>query len=156
MRWLERLIEILEEEIALIKGMRELLAKEREAVIDNDVDALLKLAKQKETLAMKHRLLEEARISCLRKAGREGYTLSQLREELAPSYKKLLDPVVSRLQDEVERLMWENKRNALLINKAMQINSELIKLFSPFYSLSYNRDGTLSSNFDSGGLQLRG
>lgn len=147
MRWIERLIQILREEIELFREMRRLLSEERRAIVEGDTNRLLEVVKLKETLAMRHRLLEEAKTSCLKKVGKEDYTLSQLMEELAPNDRELLDPIVTQLRGELENLLWDNKRNTLLIHKAMEINSELIKLFSPFFSLSYNHNGTLSTNF---------
>ncbi len=154
--WLDRLIGLLERELALVNEMRELLAQERQAIVANDTSSLLKIAKKKETLGMKQKILEEARLSCLKNAGKEGYTVSQLMEELAPRERERLQDVCSRLKTSVERLMWENKRNALLINKAMELNNELYRIFSSAYGLSYGPDGSLSADFQNGNITLRG
>ncbi len=155
MRWLERLISILDRERKLIEEMILLLERERKAIVDGDMDGLLSIAKEKETLGTKHKMLEEARALCLKNAGKEGRTVSQLMEELAPHEASRLKEAVEGLKAAVERLGWENKRNLLLINKAMELNSELLRIFSPLYSLSYRPDGTLNTDFN-GGLQIRG
>ncbi len=155
MRWLGNLIGILKDEIALFEEVIGVLQEERKAVVENDLNGIFATNKKKENLSARQKLLDEALASCLKKAGKEGYTLSQLMEELAPSERSKLEGVVSRLQDVLDRLSWENKRNMFLINKAMEINQDLIRLFSPAYSLSYKPDGSLHTDFTSR-LQIRG
>ncbi len=156
MRWLDRLIGLLEEELALLEEMRGLLAEERDAIVSSDYSRLLSIAKRKETLGVRHKLVEEARLSCLKKAGKEGYTVSQLMEELAPSDRARLEKLSERLKEAAENLIWENKRNALLLNKAIELNRDLMRIFSSCYSLSYGPNGNLCSDYSGGKLRLRG
>ncbi len=156
MRWVDRLIGILREQQSLVEQMIALLRQEREAVVSGDVSRILSVAKRKETLSTKQRLLEEAREACLKNAGKEGYTLSQLMEELAPHDRERLREAKAHLQEALDRLLWENKRNLLLINKAMELNRELLKLFTDSVGLSYDSNGVVSTDYNGGSLEFRG
>ncbi len=154
--WVKNLIEILEEEIQVFEIMLLLLEKEREAVIEGDISKLINITKEKETLAIREKLLEEARISCLTKANKRGVTLSKLIEEAHQDERVVLEDVQKRLKDVVEKLLWENKRNSFLITKAIELNQDLIRLFSPAYSLSYKPNGKLDEAGFKGNFQARG
>ncbi|NPA15222.1 MAG: flagellar protein FlgN [Deferribacteres bacterium] len=154
--WIKNLVDILEEEIGILEGMLALLERERKAIIEGNISELVTITKEKETLSIREKLLEEARISCLEKANRKGVTLSRLIEEAQEDEKPVLENVQKRLKQVVDRLLWENKRNSFLITKAIELNQDLIRLFSPIYSLSYRPNGNLDRAGLKGSFQARG
>ncbi len=154
--WVKNLVEILEEEIRIFESMLELLGRERKAIVEGDISGLVSITKEKETLAVREKLLEEARISCLEKANRKGATLSRIIEEAQEDEKPALEDVRRRLSQVVDRLLWENKRNSFLITKAIELNQDLMRLFSPIYSLSYKPNGSLDKAGLRGNFQTRG
>ena len=154
--WVKNLVDILEEEIQIFETMLLLLERERNAIIDGDLSELISITKEKETLSIREKLLEEARLSCLSKANKRGITLSKLIEDAEADEKAILEDVHKRLKDVVEKLLWENKRNSFLITKAIEFNQDLIRMFSPAYSLSYKPDGKLDDAGIKGSFQIRG
>ncbi len=145
---MEKLKRVLEGEISLLEKMLTLLAQEREAIFESDFEGLLSVASRKEAMGKTHTVMEGLRRSAVeefafaRKGERAELNARQLLELMDEEEREELEPLLERLRSLVDRVSWENRHNAFLIEKAREINDGLLKIFVPLMSPpTYNRNG---------------
>ncbi|MDA8088487.1 MAG: flagellar protein FlgN [Nitrospiraceae bacterium] len=120
---LERIREILEQQVQEYKGLLGLLQKERLSLMDLDGQAVEELSKQKDTAVLKLRLLEQERLRLLEKLssafGADG--LLSLKEIAAKtgdaSFQALRGQLICLLQSIAEL----NEFNRILIDRSLAV-----------------------------------
>jgi len=115
----ENLITILEKEFDLLSGMVELMQKEKDVITGTDVSALNEHIRNKELVAAKIALCEEARLREFKALGLSGKKLSEVAAESSPDYRDRLLSIVSRFKAVKSSIAELNKLNELLIDKSL-------------------------------------
>jgi len=151
---------VIEGEISLLERMYQLLARERVAIFENDLDELMAIALEKDEMGKAHGVLEGLRHSAV-----EQFALEHTGEQKSLSAEDVLElmsndeqaefkPLFTKLRKLAHKVSWENRHNAFLIEKAREINDGLLRIFVPLLSPpTYNRNGefwpskTTSSRF---------
>lgn len=126
---LEKLKAILEEDDVILSEMLILFAQEKDALKDFSLEAFDECKKRKETLALKAKMLDEARQGAIEKlakaAGVESkkLTISLIEEMAGESYGGALAKLAASLRDKVEKAKLLNMENERL----MKFSTESIK-----------------------------
>jgi flagellar biosynthesis/type III secretory pathway chaperone len=115
----ENLITILEKEFELLSGMVELLQKEKDVITGSDISALDNHIRNKELVAAKIAVCEEARLRELKSLGLSGKKLSDIAAESGTDYRDRLLFIVSRFKAISSSIAELNKLNGLLIDKSL-------------------------------------
>lgn len=134
---LNRLIGLVEEETDLYGALLSVLQKEKEAVVSSDLKELNEGSKQKESLILKIRILEEQRLTLLKKlADSLGHSSQYL--TLTQVYQVVDEPYSSRLRESSSNLsaLVQSIQEVNHTNKALLIHS--IELVRGSLSLLHN------------------
>ena len=131
---LERLIEILKQELQLHRKLQGLLRAEQEALVALKSDALLEAAREKDAVALQLRALEEARRLVMESlalefslpAGEQS-TLSELIQRIPDHYALRLSHLRSELREVVEHAQTENDANRFLVNRSLELVREAMQ-----------------------------
>ena len=119
------LILILSQEAAEYRKFLELLTAEEAAVLQGKTESIQEITKQKETLALELKVLEEARTTLMRRLAAllsrraESLTLSVLIELGPEEYRSPLAELRAELQHSMAKLNEVNRRNGFLLERAL-------------------------------------
>ena len=137
------ILNILEEQLRSYKLFHDLLIKERECLVKIDPAKVEEISKEKDTVIMRLRLLEEERQRLVRKFTDENNIEGEVNlKELSrvtgnDSYKMLRSQLLSVLQSIAEM----NKFNSILIDRSINY----LKMTSNFVGSFTNQDITKTS-----------
>jgi flagellar biosynthesis/type III secretory pathway chaperone len=123
MRITESIKSILTEQINNYRVLLELLQRERECLINLDVDEVENLSKEKDTIVLKLRLLEEERIRLIKKysadnAMKESVSLQELSRLTADKDFQLIRSQLISLLQGIREL---NEFNMVLIERSLSV-----------------------------------
>lgn len=131
---IEQILNILNEQINGYKLLLDLLQKERECLLDLNVEGVEDIVKEKDTILLRLRLLEAERIRLTKIFSKDDITLRGLYEITGDaSFIETRSKLISLLQS-VEEL---NKFNRLLIERSLNYISGAINLFN-FFDIGTN------------------
>ena len=134
----EAILNILKEQIRTYKILHDLLKKERAHLIKINAEKVEEISKEKDTVVMKLRLLEEERLRLMKRYAEEKHVSSDinLRElgELSGNthFPELRSQLISLLQG-IEEM---NKFNSILIERSINHIRSTANFFSLFKSES--------------------
>lgn len=137
------ILNILEEQLRSYRIFHDLLIKERECLVKIDPEMVEEISKEKDTIIMRLRLLEEERQRLVRKFTDENnidreVNLNDLGKITGnSSYQKLRSQLLSVLQSIAET----NKFNSILIDRSINY----MKMTSNFIGTFSNQDMTKTS-----------
>lgn len=137
------ILNILEEQLRSYKIFHDLLIKERECLVKIDPEMVEEISKEKDTIIMRLRLLEEERQRLVRKFADENnidgeLNLSDLEKMTGDGhYRTLRSQLLSLLQSIAEI----NKFNSILIDRSLNY----LKMTSNFLGSFSNQDITRTS-----------
>ena len=129
---LEDLITLLSQESSEYKKLLDLLAAEESAVLQGKTETVQAITKQKETLALELRVLEEARATLMGRLAAlfdepvELLTLARLAEEAPVEHAPALKALQSELSELMGRLSEANRRNGFLLERALALLTTLV------------------------------
>lgn len=119
----ERIKDMLEQQVSGYRELLDLLQKERRRLIDLDWEAIKELSKQKDTVVLKLRLLEEERVRLTEGFcfdGHDGTSLS-LRELEARTGDPAFRTLRSRLLCLLQSISELNEFNRILIDRSLSV-----------------------------------
>ena len=115
----EDLITVLEREFDLCSEMVMLLQKEKDIIADFDLEKLDSHLREKELVASKINMCEEARAQVLQKLGLQNKTLSEISVVAEAGYSQRLSFIASQFKSITESISELNTLNGLLIEKSL-------------------------------------
>ncbi|HMK56519.1 MAG TPA: flagellar protein FlgN [Dissulfurispiraceae bacterium] len=113
------LIAILEREFSLCSEMVALLQKEKDVIAGFDTEALDVHIRDKELVAAKIAICEEAREKMLLSLGMPKKTISEVAASAGPIYSERLSSIASRFKSIAHSISELNTLNSLLIEKSL-------------------------------------
>ncbi|MBI4849274.1 MAG: flagellar protein FlgN [Nitrospirae bacterium] len=128
------IVSILREQVNTYKTLLELLKKERVCLVDINPDKIEEISKEKDTVVMRLRLLEEERVRLIKKYSQDsGLTGSMNLEEMArhtgeSTFSVLRSQMLSLLQS-IEEM---NRFNSILINRSLKYIKTTASFFNSF------------------------
>lgn len=127
-------ISILKEQINAYKILLDLLKKERVCLVDFDAEKVEEISKEKDTVVMRLRLLEEERVRLIRKFAEDNsLSLNLNLEEMA---KHTGDAAFSVLRSQMLSLLQSidemNKFNSILIDRSLKYIRTTTNFFNSF------------------------
>jgi flagellar biosynthesis/type III secretory pathway chaperone len=125
----ETITKILSEQVKGYKTLVDLLQKERTCLLDLNAQGVEELSKEKDTLIMRLRLLEEERIRLVRKHFNGDVSLQKLWEQTRDDTLMEMRSKLLSLVQSIEEL---NEFNRLLIGRSLNY----IKTTADFFGLS--------------------
>ena len=134
MRSEEAIINILQEQIKSYKALLDLLKEEKECLVNINPDKVSELSKEKDTIVMRLRLLEEERVRLVNEFVRENGISGKVNlKQLATitgndDFSTLRSKLVSLLQN-VEEM---NKFNSILIDRSINYIKTTTSFFGTF------------------------
>jgi flagellar biosynthesis/type III secretory pathway chaperone len=134
MRITEFIKNILTEQINNYRVLLELLQRERECLINLDVDEVEDLSKEKDTIVLKLRLLEEERIRLIKKysadnAMKESVSLQELSRLTADKDFQLIRSQLISLLQGIREL---NEFNMVLIERSLSVVRQSVGFLESF------------------------
>ena len=126
------LIKILEQEFSLCSEMVTLLQKEKDVIAGLDLAALDSHLRDKELIAAKIGLCEEARGRLLIGIGMSEKSLSEIALEAGPDYSEKLSFIASKFKSITSSISELNALNGLLIDRSLfyiKSSSRFLKTF---------------------------
>ncbi|MEC9487922.1 MAG: flagellar protein FlgN [Halanaerobium sp.] len=125
-RLLERLLSVLEEEVAFYREMSQIAQRKQEMIVENQVEDLLEIVDEEMEKAEGLDGLEEERVEIFQQLMGDGSTLSDLIKYLGLSGEKLWEDRFSEIREELLELLFElqsqNERNKVLVEEALTLN----------------------------------
>lgn len=127
-------ISILKEQINAYKILFDLLKKERACLVDFDAEKVEEISKEKDTVVMRLRLLEEERVRLIKKFAEDnGLSFNLNLEEMAKytgdtTFSVLRSQMLSLLQSIDEM----NKFNSILIDRSIKYLRTTTNFFNSF------------------------
>jgi flagellar biosynthesis/type III secretory pathway chaperone len=130
------IINILEEQIKTYKLLQELLHRERTCLVNIDPEKVEEISKEKDTVVMRLRLLEEERQRLIRVyADKNGIDSEINLEELGKiTGNKLFPSLRSQLLALLQNIEEMNKFNSILIDRSMNFIRTNTSFFNSFVS----------------------
>jgi flagellar biosynthesis/type III secretory pathway chaperone len=113
------LITILEQEFSLCSDMVTLLQKEKDVIVGLDTEALDNHLREKELVAAKISVCEEARARMLQSLGMPNKTLTEVAAAAGNDYADHLSSIASRFKSIATSIAELNTLNSLLIEKSL-------------------------------------
>lgn len=133
----EAITNILNEQVNSYKMLLDLLQRERACLLDFDAEGVEELSKEKDTLVLRLRLLEEERIRLMRNFSDSDTSLQRLWELTGDNtFQDMRSKLISLLQS-IEEL---NEFNRLLIERSLSYIKSTSNFFGSF-GLSCNTKG---------------
>ena len=127
-------ISILKEQISAYKMLHELLKKERECLVNFDAEKVEEVSKEKDTVVMRLRLLEEERVRLIGKFAEDNNLSPDL--NLEKMAKHTGDDTFSVLRSQMLSLLQiiddMNKFNSILINRSIKYVRTTTSFFNSF------------------------
>lgn len=141
MKPIETITKILNEQVKSYKLLLNLLQKERASLIDFNAEGVEELSKEKDTLVLKLRLLEEERIRLMKKFFDDEISLQKLSEITG---NKTFSDIRLKLISLVQGIEELNEFNRLLIERSLNYIKTTTHFFGSF-GFGYNKaeKGTL-------------
>ncbi|KAA0258762.1 flagellar protein FlgN [Deferribacter autotrophicus] len=129
METIQNLIGVLTAQRDLYKELYDLLLREKEYIINWDVDKMMELPKIKDTFFYKEKMLEEARRKVEQKIsrslGKDSITLSEILKVLVDDEKKeTLRSISDEILEITEKIAIENKKIKILYNTNLKLISD--------------------------------
>jgi flagellar biosynthesis/type III secretory pathway chaperone len=128
------IISILKEQISAYKMLLELLKKERECLVNFDAEKVEEVSKEKDTVVMRLRLLEEERVRLIEKFAEDSNLSCNL--NLEKMAKHTGDDTFSVLRSQMLSLLQiiddMNKFNSILINRSIKYVRTTTSFFNSF------------------------
>jgi len=156
---LNKLLILLEEETRLYNLLLLLLQQEKEAVVSSNLDELNRVTKEKETLLLEIRILEEDRMRIQakfsEKVGDSGQdrTLTQLSQMVDEPFSTRLQASCSNLLSLTQSIKEINASNkALLVHSLELVRSSLTILNNSIFHNTYYRNGKMQKGYQNGKL----
>jgi len=151
-------LNLLEEEIALYRGLLLVLQKEKRAVVYSNLNELNESGKEKESLILKIRILEEQRLRFLEKlADSRGYpsqdfTLIQLSQLAEEPYSTRFKNCHSKFLALIQSIREINQINKALLMHSQELVRGSLALLNNFMASSpvYHRTGKIQAGDQSG------
>lgn len=127
------IISILNEQVNTYKVLLDLLKKERIYLVEIDAEKIEAISKEKDTVVMKLRLLEEERIRLIQRIADEHGTGTMNLEELARfTGDKTFLELRAKLKELLQHVDELNKFNGILISRSIQYLKTNNNFFSSF------------------------
>ena len=157
---LDDLLGLLEGEIGLYASMLLALQKEKKAIVDSNHKALNETSRKKENLFLKIRILEEQRISILKKLAQElgqssqDLTLSKLSQLVQEPHSTRLVDCHSTFLSLAQSIQEINQSNKTLLTHSLDLVKTSVSLLSDLLSSNpvYYRTGKMEISDQSGRL----
>lgn len=151
-------IDLLKEETDLYKYLLSILAKERDAVVDSDLAALSEAGKEKETLLLKIRILEEQRIKMLERlvnsigCTSKKLTLTELSQLIEEPYSTRLKDCNANLLALTQSIREANNSNRTLLGHSLELVRGSLNLLDNliFNNAIYYQTGKMQNSYQSG------
>ncbi|MGA1847550.1 flagellar export chaperone FlgN [Deferribacter abyssi] len=129
METIHNLISVLTAQRDLYKELYELLLREKEYIMNWDVDKMMELPKIKDTFFYKEKMLEEARRKVEQKVskslGKDSVTLSDILSVMKDSkQKELLENISNEILKITEKITIENRKIKILYNTNLKLISD--------------------------------
>lgn len=125
------LVELLDKEIAIYNSYLDLATQKKQALIDNNVDALDVVTESEKSLSTKILALEAARIEFLREQGYPAnITLDQLLPKLENEDREELQAMAGNLKNVLTQCKKFNDSNMALLKQSSNYINHMIKVFS--------------------------
>jgi hypothetical protein len=115
----EDLITVLEREFDLCSEMVALLQREKDIIASLDLEALDRHVREKELVASKISICEEARAQVLQLLGLRDKTLTEIAAVAEPGYSERLVFIASKFKSITSSISELNTLNGLLIEKSL-------------------------------------
>ncbi len=123
------IIKILTEQVQSYKMLVELLKRERTCLVDFDAEGVEELSKEKDTLVLRIRLLEEERIRLMSKFSDGDMSLQKLGELTGDQTIQAIRLKLISLLQSIEEL---NEFNRILIDRSLSYIKNTRNFFSSF------------------------
>lgn len=128
------ILSILKEQISVYKILHELLKRERESLINFDAESVEEISKEKDTVVMRLRLLEEERIRLIERFAENNNLSPNINLEMMA--KLTGDNIFSVLRSEMLSLLQSiddmNKFNSILIDRSIRYIRTTSNFFNSF------------------------
>jgi len=150
----DELAQVLRQEMGCYERLLSLLHQEKTFLIKGDLEGLTELLKKKETLGLEVKLLEEARLKLMRKAGnalglQEGaITCSRLVQLAPPSSVPLYQALLGEFKQLIGQVAEVNEQNGMVLEGTLQYTRSLLHLFTTlaYGSPRYREDGLIEGD----------
>ncbi|MFQ5658725.1 MAG: flagellar protein FlgN, partial [Candidatus Methylomirabilales bacterium] len=132
----EDLAHVLRQEMGCYEKLLNLLRREKAFLLAGHREALAEQVKQKETLGLEVKVLEEARLGLMRKIGvylgiEDGeLTCSALAQLAPPSNAPFYEALLVRFEQLIGEVAEVNKQNGMLLEGSLQYTRSLLTLFT--------------------------
>ncbi len=125
---------ILKEQVNTYKTLHDLLARERECLLNIDAEKLEEISKEKDTIVMRLRLLEDERRRLIAKiAGERGLSAEiNLRELAGITGNNVFSDLRSTLLSLLQGIEEMNRFNSILIDRSITYIKTNINFLRPF------------------------
>lgn len=156
-REVNNLINILKRETNHYKKLFSLLKKEQDAIVKGEINSIVEAIKQKETITLELRIMEEARLALISKISNslristDNLTIGKIIEvsetEQSENLKKIKEELC-RMLDMIQKI---NQKNAVLLEHSIEHIKGMMNLFSKVISTNktYQNTGQLSTGNNS-------
>lgn len=147
----EDLAQVLRQEMGCYEKLLDLLRQEKGLLIAGDLGALVEQVKQKETLGLEVKVLEEARLGLMRKVGallgiqEAELTCSTLAQHAPPSSAPLYQDLLAAFKQLIGEVAEVNARNGVLLEGSLLYTRSLLTLFTTlaYGTPTYGREGLI-------------
>ncbi|MBW1700769.1 MAG: flagellar protein FlgN [Deltaproteobacteria bacterium] len=157
---LNKLLGLLEEETGFYRSLLSVLQKEKKAVVDSKLDELNEAGKEKESLLLKIRILEEERLRIQERLADslgyepQGLTLTKLSQLVGEPYSTRLKVCYSNLLTLIPGIREINHSNKSLLTHSLELVRGSLALLNNFVASNavYYRTGKMQSGDQSGNV----
>jgi len=148
---LDRLVELLEKETDLYRLLLKAVSREKEAILQSDLENLNRICKEKENTILKIQIMEEQRIANLKMlAAGTGtpsadLTLRKLIDLVDSPYRERFEAILDTWRDLIGRIRNINKHNRGLLTHSVDLVRGSLALLNNLINATpvYRRSGTL-------------
>ncbi|OGL41977.1 MAG: hypothetical protein A2161_00610 [Candidatus Schekmanbacteria bacterium RBG_13_48_7] len=139
---IQQIKEIIGEELDIYQKLLVFSKDKRKHLINADIERILKMNKETETLILRLKILAEARDSCFKDISNESsYELQQLSEYMEEHEKKEFLETLNKLSNAIIKLNESNNRNGNIIGYMTGYVSQYAAIMGSATSQAYNRMG---------------
>ncbi len=132
---IENLISVLQQSLAIYGEMLPLMADERKAALEGDVETINRQSVEKESLISKLKALEKDRVLVLKELSTQlhcpqaNLTMGYLVGRVEPGYRAQLDGIHSALHALLLKISEFNKENQMYINHILKVVKNGLRFF---------------------------
>jgi flagellar biosynthesis/type III secretory pathway chaperone len=155
----ENLLSILQQEVHLYRDLLDVLQREKQCMMDLALDSIHECNNTKETLILKLKVLEEARIDLIRDISEthgisSPVTLARIIEVVPPAYKRSLEACRSNLVSLLNSVREVIQINAILAERSIHYTRESLTFLNrlTFTMPIYLSSGQMGENARNGKL----